>query len=63
MPVKPSKESADAYLRFRPYLDNTHEEEQFWTTFFTNWLRGSPQKAVGLKKWDLGVAPLLVTLG
>ena len=23
MPVKPSNESADAYLRFRPYLDNT----------------------------------------
>ena len=23
MPVKPSNESVDAYLRFRPYLDNT----------------------------------------
>ena len=51
MPVKPSNESADAYLRFRPYLDNTYEKKtQFWTTFFTNWLRGSPQKVVGLKK-------------
>ena len=63
MPVKPSNESADAYLRFRPYLDNTYEKKQFWTTFFTNWLRGSPQKVVGLKKWDLRVAPLLVVLG
>ena len=34
MPVKPSKESADAYLRFRPYLDNTPKEKRFWTTFF-----------------------------
>ena len=50
MPVKPSKESADAYLRFRPYLDNTYKEKQFWTTFFTNWLRGSPQEVVGLKE-------------
>ena len=57
MPVKPSKESADAYLRFRPYLDNTPEEEQFWTTFFTNWLRGSPQKAVGLKKMGSRCCP------
>ena len=63
MPVKLSSESADAYLRFQPYLDNTHEKTQFWTTFFTNWLRGSPQKVVGLTKWDLGVAPLFVALG
>ena len=46
--AKPSNESADAYLRFRPYLDNTHKK--ILTTFFTNWLRGSPQKMVGLKK-------------
>ena len=26
MPVKPSNENADAYLRFRPYLDSTHEK-------------------------------------
>ena len=26
MPVKPSNESADAYLRFRPYLGNTHNK-------------------------------------
>ena len=30
MPVKLSIESADAYLRFRHYLDNT---KKFWTTF------------------------------
>ena len=24
--AKPSNESADAYLRFRPYLDNTHKK-------------------------------------
>ena len=59
--AKPSNESADAYLRFRPYLDNTHKK--FGLLFFTNWLRGSPQKVVGLKKWDLRVALLLVVLG
>ena len=26
------------------------KKKQFWTIFFTNWLRGSRQKVVGLKK-------------
>ena len=34
MPVKSSKESVDAYLRFRPYLDNTHKENNLGPLFF-----------------------------
>ena len=31
-------------------LGQHSQRKQFRTTFFTNWLRGSPQKVVGLKK-------------
>ena len=34
MPLKLSNESADAYLRFRPYLDNTHEKNIILDYFF-----------------------------
>ena len=50
MPVKPSNESAYAYLRFRPYLDNTYEKNTILDYFFHKLAKRVTSKVVGLKK-------------
>ena len=50
MPVKPSNESADAYLSFRPYLDNTHKKNTILDYFFHKLAKRVTSKSGRAKK-------------